>query len=113
VRLVADAHVDRAALARLAGLLRHVDRFASSNASLLSVPRLSRDQNQGEVHDTADEADAGAPPRSAADRPVRRRTAEGDRRHAGVVRAAAGAAAIWVSPSRVRHARNEVVIPDL
>ncbi len=77
---------------RLRTLLRHVlnDRFASSNAPLSGASRLSRDQNRGEVHATPDEADAGAPPRAATNRPVRRRTADDDRRHAGMVRAADG-----------------------
>src|ERR1700730_8814929 len=50
----------------------------------------ARDQNRGEVHATPDEDDASATPRTAADRPVRRRTAEDDRQHAGVVRATDG-----------------------
>jgi len=72
MRAAADAHADLAALTMLAALLRHAlnGRFASSNISLLGAPRLSRDQNRGEVHATPDEADAGAPPRAAADRPV-------------------------------------------
>ena len=92
VRVAADAHADLAALTTLATLLRHVlnDRFASSNALLSGASGLSRDQNRGEVHATPDEADAGAPPRAATNRPVRRRTAEDDRRHAGVVRATDG-----------------------
>ena len=91
-RVAADARTDLAALTALAGLLRHVlkDRFASSNARVSGAPRLSRDQNLGEVHATPDEADVGALPRAAADGSVRRRTAEDDRRHASVVRAADG-----------------------
>jgi hypothetical protein len=94
VRVAAEAHVDLAALTTLAALLRHVlnDRFASSNAPLSDVSSLSRNQNRGELHATPNEADAGAPPRAAADRPVRRRTAKDDRQHAGVVWAANGAA---------------------
>jgi dTDP-4-dehydrorhamnose reductase len=74
VRVVADAHADLAALTTLAELLRHVlnDRFASSNAALSGLSSLSRDQNRREVHATSDEADAGAPPRAAANRPVHR-----------------------------------------
>ena len=92
VRLAADAHADLAALTALAALLRHAlnDRIASSNAPLSGVSILSRDQNRGEAHATPDEAEVGAPPRAATDRPVRRRTADDDRRHAGVVRAADG-----------------------
>ena len=91
-RVAADARTDLAALTALAALLRHVlnDRFASSNTRLSGAPRLSRDQNRGEVHATPDEADVGALPRAAADGSVRRRTAEDDRRHASVVRAADG-----------------------
>src|SRR5205807_4626387 len=78
VRVAADAHVDLAALTALAALLQHglSDGFASSNAPLSGATGLSRDQNRGDVHATPDEADAGATPRAAADRPVRRRTAE-------------------------------------
>ena len=92
VRVAADAHADLAALTTLAALLRHVlsDRFASSNVPLSGAPSLSRDQNRGEVHATPDEADASATPRAATNRPVRRRTADGVRRHAGMVRAADG-----------------------
>jgi hypothetical protein len=92
VRVVADGHADLAALTTLATLLRHVlnDHFASSNALLSGASSLSRDQNRGEVHAKPDEADAGAPPRATTNRPIRRRTAEADRRHAGVVRAADG-----------------------
>ena len=92
MRAAADAHADLAALTMLAALLRHAlnDRFASSNTPLSGATGLSRDQNRGEVHATPDEADAGATPRTAADRPVRRRTAEDDRQHAGVIRAADG-----------------------
>ena len=92
VRMAADAHVDLAALTALAALLQQAlnDCFASSNTPLSGATGLSRDQNRGDVHATSDEADAGATPRAAADRPVRRRTAEDDRRHAGVVRAADG-----------------------
>jgi hypothetical protein len=92
VRVVADGHADLAALTTLATLLRHVlnDRCASSNALLSGASSLSRDQNRGEVHAKPDEADAGAPPRATTNRPIRKRTAEADRRHAGVVRAADG-----------------------
>jgi hypothetical protein len=90
LRVAADAHADLAALAALAALLRHVlnDRPVSPNALLSGVAGLSRDPNRGEVHATPDEDDAGATPRTAADRSVRRRTTEDDRRHAGVVRPA-------------------------
>src|SRR6202035_4805992 len=83
---------DLAALTMLATLLRHAlnDNFASSNAPLSGASRLSRDQNRGEVYATPDEADDGAPPRAATNRPVRRRTANDDRWHAGMVRAADG-----------------------
>jgi DNA invertase Pin-like site-specific DNA recombinase len=92
VRVAADAHVDLAALTALAALLQYAlnDRFASSNTPLSGATGLSRDQNRGEVHATPDKADAGATPRTAADRPVRRRTAEDDRQHAGVVRVTDG-----------------------
>ena len=93
IRVAADAHADMAALMALAELVRHAlnDRFEPSNAPFSGATRLSRDENRGEVHATPDEADAaGATPRTAADRSVRGRTAEEDRRHAGVVRAAEG-----------------------
>jgi len=92
VRVAADAHVDLAALTALAALLRHVldNRFASSNAPLSGVSSLSRDHNRGEAHATPNEAAGGGPPGAATDGPVRRRTAKGDRRHAGVVDAADG-----------------------
>jgi hypothetical protein len=92
VRVVADAHADLAALTTLAALVRHVlnDLFVSSNVPLSGASSLSRDQNRGEIHATPDEADAGAMPRAAANRPVHRSTADGDRRHAGVVWAADG-----------------------
>jgi hypothetical protein len=86
VRVAADAHVDFGAVAALTALLRS----ASSNAPLSGAPELSHDQNQGEVHATADKAASEATPRTTADRPVRRRTAQLDRQHAGVVHAAAG-----------------------
>ena len=56
--VAADARTDLAALTALASQLRHVlnDRFASSNARVSGAPRLSRDQNRGEVHATPDEA---------------------------------------------------------
>ncbi len=92
VRVAADAYADLAALTTLAALLPHVlsDRFASSNVALSGAPRLSCDQNRGDVHATPDEADASTPPRAATSRPVHRRTADGVRRHAGMVRAADG-----------------------
>ena len=92
VRVAADAHVDLAALTALAALLQYAlnDRFASSNTPLSGATGLSRDQNRGEVHATPEETDAGATPRASADRPVRRRTAEDDRRDAGVARTAVG-----------------------
>src|SRR5260370_11859301 len=92
VRVAADAHVDLAALTALAALLQYAlnDRFASSNTPLSGATGLSRDQNRGEGHATPDEADAGATPRTAVDRPVRRRTAEDHRQHARVVRAPHG-----------------------
>ena len=92
VRVVADAYADLAALATLAALLRHVlkDRLTSSNAPLSGTSILSRDQNRGEVHATSDEAEAGARPHAATNRPVRRGTTTGQRQHAGVVRAAGG-----------------------
>jgi hypothetical protein len=92
VRAAADAHVDLAALMALATLLGHAlnERSASSNAPLSGAPRLSRDPNRGELHATSHEAEIGARPRAAADRSVRRRPAERDRRHASVVRPAEG-----------------------
>jgi hypothetical protein len=86
VRVATDAHVDIGALVALTALLRS----ASSNAPLSGAPELSHDQNQGEVHATADKAASGATPRTTADRPVRRRTTQFDRQHAGVVHAADG-----------------------
>jgi hypothetical protein len=83
IRVAADAHADMAALMALAELVRHAlnDRFEPSNAPFSGATRLSRDENRGEVHATPDEADAaGATPRTAADRSVRGRTAEEDRR---------------------------------
>ena len=90
LRVAGDAHADLAALTALAVLLRHVlnDRFVSPNAPLSGVAGLSHDSNRGEAHATPDEGDAGATPYTAADRSVRKRTTEGDRRHAGVVRPA-------------------------
>jgi hypothetical protein len=90
VRVVADAHADLAALTLLAALLRQVlnDRCASSNALFLGASSLSREENRGELYATPDEADAGATPRAATNRLIRRRTADDDRQHAGVVRAA-------------------------
>ena len=87
VRVAADAHADLAALMALAELVRHAlsDRFAPSNALLPGASSLSRDQNRGEVHARPEEADASAPPLAAPNRPVRRRTKDDDRRHAGVV----------------------------
>jgi len=92
VRVAADAHVDLVALTTLATLLRQVlsDHFTSSNALLSGAAGPSRNQNREEVHATPHEADAGATPRVTTDRSVRRRTAEGARRHAGVVRVADG-----------------------
>ena len=89
VRVAADAHADLAALMALAELVRHAlsDRFAPSNALLPGASSLSRDQNRGEGHVTPKQADAGTPPRAAANRAVRRRHADDDRQHAGMVRA--------------------------
>jgi hypothetical protein len=69
VRAVADAHSALAALTALAALLRHAlkERFVSSNALLSSAPRVSHDQNRGDVYATSDEADACATPRVVAD----------------------------------------------
>src|SRR6266700_7042741 len=80
---VADALVDLTSLTNLAALLGHVlnDRFTSSNAPLSRVSILSRDQNRGELHATSNEA--GAPLCATTGRPVRSRTADDDRRHAG------------------------------
>ena len=86
VRVAADAHVDIGALVALTALLRS----ASSNAPLSGAPELSHDQNQGEVHATADETASEATPGTTADRPVHRRTAEHYWQHAGVVHAADG-----------------------
>ena len=86
VRVAADAHVDLWALAALTALLHS----ASSNPPLSGASELSHDQNQGEVHATADRAASEATPGTTADRPVRRRTAERDWQHAGVVHAADG-----------------------
>jgi hypothetical protein len=67
--LAADAHVDLTALAALAPLLRHLReaRLAPSNASVLSVPILSRDQNRGELDATSNDVEVGAPPCAATD----------------------------------------------
>jgi hypothetical protein len=90
VRVAADAHADLAALMALAELVRDAlsDRFTPSNALLSGASCLSRDQNRGEVHATPGEANASAPPLAATNRPVRGRTKDDDRRHAGVVWAA-------------------------
>lgn len=74
MREAVDAHAELAALSTLAALLRQVlsNRLSSSNAPLLSASILSRGQNRGEVHATPDEPAADAPPRAAANRPVRR-----------------------------------------
>ena len=86
---VADAHVDLATLTNLAALLRHVlnDRFTSSNARLSGVS-ISPATRIGE----------SSMPRQT--KPARRcapqqvdlfgRTADDDRRHAGMVWAANG-----------------------
>ena len=89
MRLATDAHADLSALATLGALLRDVlnDRSAASDALDSGVSGLSRDQNRGEGHATPEQADAGTPPRAAANRPVRRRHADDDRQHAGMVRA--------------------------
>ena len=81
VRVVADAHADLVALTTLAAFVRHVlnDQFVSSNVPLSGASSLSREQNRREVHATPDEADAGATPRAAANRPVHRSTADGHR----------------------------------
>ena len=84
VRVAADAHVNLAALVALTALLQSTP----SNAPLSGAPGLSHDQNQGEVHATADEAASEATPGATADRPVRRKTAERDWQHASVVHAA-------------------------
>jgi len=86
VHVAADAYVDLEALVALTALLRS----ASSNAPLSGAPGLSHDQNQGEVHATADKADSEATLGATADRSVRRRTAERDWQHANVVHAADG-----------------------
>ena len=90
VRVAADAYADLAALMALGELVRDAlsDRFAPSNARLSGAFNLSRDQNRGEVNATPDKADAGATPRAATNRLIRRRTADDDRQRAGVVRAA-------------------------
>ena len=82
---VTDAHADLAALTALAGFLRHAlnGRVASSDIPLSELSSLSRDQNRGEAHATANEVAASAPLCAAADRPVRRRIAKDDRQHAG------------------------------
>ena len=100
-RIATDAYADLAALTTLATLLRHTlnDHFASSNAPVSGASKLSRNQNRGEVYATPDKADSGAPPRAATNRPVRRRTADDDRWHAGMVRAADG------DPSSADHWR--------
>jgi hypothetical protein len=76
VRMAADAHVELSALATLAALLRGAvnDGLASSNAPVLGVSSLSGDQNRREIHATP-KTDTGAPPRAAANRPVRKRIA--------------------------------------
>ena len=81
---VADAHIDLTALTNLVALLGHAlnDRFTSSNAPLSRISILSRDQNRGKLHATSNEA--GAPLCATTGRPVRSRTADDDRRHAGI-----------------------------
>ena len=92
VRVTADALCDVAALTILAGLLLHalnncfhhrMRRFWAHQVSLAT--RIS-----GEIHATPDEVATGASPCAAADRTVRRRTAESNRRHAGLVSPAEG-----------------------
>ena len=50
--LAAGAQTDLAALTTLSALLRHVlnGHSISSNARVSGAPKLSRDQNRGEVH---------------------------------------------------------------
>jgi len=90
LRVAADGHPDLAALIALGALLRHVPNrsFASSNTPLSDASKLSREENRGEIHVTADEADTGTPLRAATNRPVRRRNADNVRQHAGLVRTA-------------------------
>jgi hypothetical protein len=76
VRLAADPHADLSALVALASLLRDVlhDHPAGSNDSDSIVSSLSRDPNRRDAHATPEQAEAGAPPRAASNRFVRRRT---------------------------------------
>jgi hypothetical protein len=91
VRVATDAHVDLSALIALAALLRDVlkDGFAASNAPDSGVSNLSRDQNRGETDATAEQPQTSTPRRAAANRPVRRRTAD-ERQRARLVRATDG-----------------------
>lgn len=87
IHLTEEPNADLAALTRLVTLVRdalHVG-FAASKPRDSVVSSLSRDQNQGDSHAT--QAEAGTPSCTAANRPVRRRRADGDRGNARLVRA--------------------------
>src|SRR5262245_21019913 len=91
VRLAAKPHTDLSALSALAALLRDLRSkcSAAADAADSGVSRLPGDQNRGEAHATPEQAEAGTPPRAAANRPVRSRTVD-DRRRADLVRATNG-----------------------
>jgi hypothetical protein len=86
VRLTADPRADLSSLVALGSLLRDVlhDRPAESNVSVSTVSSLSHDPNRGDAHATPGQAEAGAPPRAASNRFVRRRTTD-DRADADLV----------------------------
>ena len=103
-QLTAAPFIDMIALSALADLLRQVlkDRVASSNAPLSGASEPSHDQNRREVHVSINVSAAvsqheGTPKvarcssrTTAADRPVRRRTAERLGGCTGVARTAGG-----------------------
>src|SRR5262245_4307609 len=85
VRLAVEPHTDLSALVMLGALLRDVPniRSTASDAADSSVSPLPGDQNRGETHATPEQTEVGMPPRTTANRPVRRERAD-HRRHAGV-----------------------------
>jgi hypothetical protein len=79
LRLGAEGHPGLAVFIALAALLCGMCRTATLHyrtPPLSDASKLSGDENRGEVHDTADEADTDAPSRAATNRAVRRRSAD-------------------------------------
>ena len=91
VHVAAEPRVDLSALAMLTALLRDVRNNwpAASVAPDSGVSPLSGDQNRREPYAMPQQMEDGTPPRSAADRPVRKGSA-GERRHARLVRTTEG-----------------------